>query len=174
MNKISIILASWVVSFSSYATTAFYTIDTNQYMSEPELAYECAKDYQGAATRLAEIAKRLSPNRPDVLSVSYFFEQTPIGASPSDPGVPSNPSVSYESKCVLVFDSEDSAFLIEASMPAHFEHLKKSEWNTACAPAYTRAMSNVNSPVSLLSQSWSLFQGRMCSVTTVEVKKLAE
>ena len=142
----------------------FYTIQTNQDMTEWELANQCSQDLDQAKQKLSLISKRLSAPGNDSLSVSANYGWTPADPFPT-------PGGQYEFYCVLYFNSTDPSLTFEASLAASFTHLKKAEWEQACEPAYQAATANPNSPVTLESLSLTLIQGRMCDVTTMEVKK---
>lgn len=163
MNKVMLIL-TFLLSNSAFALE-FYTIDTNQTIGREELAKECMDDTQAAQEKLIQIAERLSVSS-DTLTVSSKY-----GVIRHSTGSTRVPSSSYQYFCVLDFRSKDSTIEIKRKALIRYTHLGRSNWETACEPSYQEAISNPNSPVSVVWLAWTLVQGRMCEVQTVTIKK---
>ena len=174
MKKL-ILLALTFCSLSTFASVRITTIDTNDTMTDSEIQYACSQDLKAAAIKVSEIASRLSPENLGALSVSAYYGQDPINSPTTQPGYPypnpNDPRMMYESYCVLVFDSKNPSVQWNESSLIRFTHLSSANWNTACADTYQTASSNPNSPVTMDWRSWSLIQGRMCEVTTVEARR---
>lgn len=163
LSSLLVFAASVQASEEKANVARIQTIQTDQWVTLPELAAACHEDHQEAAAKAAEISARLAPEVPNALTVRSAYYQTPIHTQPGQP--PQN----VTSSCVLEFRSK-APLSVRAFSAVRRTRIPANQWDTACAEAYAELASNPDVPVAIYWKSWSLIQGRICEVTALEVK----
>jgi hypothetical protein len=171
MNKLAILgfilftQSSWA-ALASPQSLQFTTIETNATLTESELARACSKSEVDASEKLRTVSAILAePAGALRVSGGYGWTQN----TPVFPTQPQGNNIFY---CILTLSSSDSLVTFKKSMPVSLSHLSRADWDTACKPAFDTASANPLSVVTLYSESWTAFQGRMCDVSTVEVVRI--
>jgi hypothetical protein len=169
------ILTLALIAFTSASATAnetrsiqqleFYSFQTNSVQSEYELAAACNHDTINATKRLINVSAALAVPA-ESLKVNGQYGWTQNSST-----FPQKPEVTNLFYCVLTFTALRPEVSFREITPAVFTHLSRAEWDMACKPAYDAAVSNHLLAIALYSKSWTLSQGRMCWVSTVEATK---
>lgn len=166
--SVSFLLGSSTQARASESRTIYYTINTETPITEFQLRDLCNQHVNIVANKLTEVSARLTGN-PTAMAVGGTYGFTPL--NPQTPGIPPQPGQLYRAYCYLEFLSHDKSAGFENYSAVHHTHLSSSNWDTACKPEFDVIKANPNTLIVNYDKSATLFQGRICNVTTVQAVK---
>jgi hypothetical protein len=163
--SVSLLFGLTNLAQASESRTIYYTINTETPITEFQLRDLCNQHVNIVANKLTEVSARLTGN-PTAMQVGGTYGFTPL--NPQSPG---NPNQLYRAYCYLEFLSRDKSAGFENYSAVHHTHLSNANWNTACKPEFDVIRANPNTLIVNYDKNATLFQGRICNVTTVQAVK---